>query len=219
VGDSKIRYRIILVILLCVATQLRTTEPVRTVRDNTLASDRLPAISVQVQKEFKYLGRIPLNIKNIAVGERFVFVHADQNLRIHRMFIVQMEGFLPDVEEIYRWKMENPRRLGHHDYRHNVSFYDNEAEIRENPGSEAEATMSFLKAKGYSLDVELTQSRFARVVGDDRKHEFLLFYTESMRDHGLKLADFSEDKPTNANKLSVEEALTKRSLEVFKIWD
>jgi len=79
--------------------------------------------------------------------------------------------------------------------------------------------MSFLKAKGYSLDAELMQSRFARVVGDDGKHEFLLFYTESMRDHGLKLADFSEDKPTNANKLSLEEALTKRSLEVFKISD
>jgi hypothetical protein len=79
--------------------------------------------------------------------------------------------------------------------------------------------MSFLKAKGYSLDPELMQSRFARVVGDDRRHEFLLFYTENMKDRGLKLADFSEDKPASAQKLRLEKALMKRSLQVFKISD
>jgi hypothetical protein len=56
-------------------------------------------------------------------------------------------------------------------------------------------------------------------VGDDRRHEFLLFYTENMKDRGLKLADFSEDKPASARKLRIEKALTKRSLQVFKISD
>jgi hypothetical protein len=212
-------YRISVLISLTLATQQLATGPVRTVRDNTLVSDQLPAVSVEVQKDFKFLGRIPLNIHDIAVGERFIFVQAGRNRHITRMFIVQMEGFLPGVDDIYRWKMENPIKLGHQDYRHNISFYDNEAEIRQNPGSEAEATMSFLKAKGYLLDPELMQSRFARVVGDDRRHEFLLFYTENMKDRGLKLADFSEDKPASARKLRIEKALTKRSLQVFKISD
>jgi hypothetical protein len=40
-----------------------------------------------------------------------------------------------------------------------------------------------------------------------------------MKDRGLKLADFSEDKPASAQKLRLEKALMKRSLQVFKISD
>jgi hypothetical protein len=132
-GASELSYRIGVVVLLSLATQQLGTGPVRTVRDNTLVSDQLPSVSVEVRKDFKFLGRIPLNIHNIAVGERFIFVKSGRNRHITRMFIVQMEGFLPGVNDIYRWKMENPIKLGHQDYRHNISFYDNEAEIRQNP--------------------------------------------------------------------------------------
>ncbi len=62
-------------------------------------------------------------------------------------------------------------------------------------------------------------SRFARIVGDDKRNELIFFYVENLKDLGHKLSDFPEDKPKSAEQLQMEKDLTDRSLEAFKVID
>src|SRR5437870_159361 len=86
--------------------------PQRSVRDNVLTSSDLPKLSLRVDKQFQYLGQVSFNIRNIAEGERFVWVQADAKKHVQRLFIVQFEGFMPEIDSTYRFAITNPVRLG-----------------------------------------------------------------------------------------------------------
>src|ERR1700740_341373 len=88
------------------------------VERNTFVSAANPKIRVKVEKNFKYVGRGPFAIEDQAQGSRYVFVRATGDKHIRQMFIIQQEGFLASSDEIYRYKITNPVRLGRSDYQH-----------------------------------------------------------------------------------------------------
>jgi len=162
------------------------------VENNTFISPENPGIRVSVDRKFKYIGSLPFTIETVASGNRYIFVQANPEKHIQRMFIIQQEGILPSSDEIYRYKITAPAKLGSFDYRHSVMLYDNDANIREEPGKEADVTQRFLTAHEYLLEPELIMSRFARPADLDRKHEIIFFCYENLSSYGHKLADFRE---------------------------
>lgn len=167
-------------------------DPLSRVEGDTFISADNPNIRVRVDRKFKYIGRLPFAIDKVAAGNRYIFVQANPEKHIQRMFIIQQEGFLPSSDEIYRYEITTPAKLGDSDYRHSVAIYDNDANIREEPGTEADLTQRFLVAHGYVLESELVMSRFARPADSERKHEIIFFCFENLSSYRHKLKDFKE---------------------------
>jgi hypothetical protein len=186
------------------------------VESNTFISSDNPDIRVSVDRKFKYIGSLPFAIEKVARGNRYIFVQANPEKHIQRMFIIQQEGFVPSSDEIYRYKITTPAKLGSSDYQHSVIMYDNDANIREEPGKEADLTQRFLADRGYVLEPELVMSRFARSADSERKHEIIFFCFENLSSYRHKLKDFREgsDSP---EKQDIKQKVDENCRSAFRV--
>jgi hypothetical protein len=205
-----------------VALTLWAAEPPRDqssrVEQNTFISLANPKIRVKVDRKFEYVGRVPFTIDDQAGGNRYVFVHANRDKHIQQMFIIQQEGFFASSPEIYRYKITTPARLGSVDYQHSVIMEDNDANVHEEPGKEADLTQQFLATRGYVLERELIMSRFARPADSERRHEIIFFCFENLSSYGRKLKDFpaGSDSP---EKQQIKGKVDDNCREAFKVSD
>jgi hypothetical protein len=186
------------------------------VESNTFISSDNPDIRVSVDRKFKYIGSLPFAIEKVARGNRHIFVQANPEKHIQRMFIIQQEGFVPSSDEVYRYKITTPAKLGSSDYQHSVIMYDNDDNIREEPGKEADLTQRFLADHGYVLEPELVMSRFARSADSERKHEIIFFCFENLSFYRHKLKDFREgsDSP---EKQDIKQKVDENCRSAFRV--
>ena len=188
----------------------------RYVSNNTLISNELPEIKVLVDKKFKYVGKFDFKIRDVAAGERFVFVDA-KNKKVRRMFIAQFEGFLPHIKDFYRYSFDKAQTFGTHKFRQNNYAYSNKEARKENPKGEAVLTYDFLKEKGYEIEDELMLSRFITVPDAEKKHELILFYIENVSKTKYKLSEFYKDDNATEAWENIGKELKERSLKAFQI--
>ena len=205
----------LLLVLFSVLTGV-ATESKRVVKRNTIISERLPKIKIKVKRSFKYVGRFDFKIRDVAAGERFVFVDAKRG-KVKRLFIAQFEGFLPHINDYYRYSFKNAMTFGAFKFRQTSYAYSNSEGRTSNPNGEGVLTEDFLRKKDYELQDELMMSRFVAVAGADKKHELILYHLENVSSVGHSLSElYKNDKLTPVwQKISAE--LRKRSLKSFKI--
>ncbi len=67
----------------------------RDVDGNTLSSTAMPPIRIKVDDAFQYAGALHFILYDVAHVDVFLFVAAEQR-HIHRLLIVQFEGYLDD---------------------------------------------------------------------------------------------------------------------------
>jgi len=186
------------------------------IESNTFISPDNPNIRVSVDRTFKYIGSLPFTIERVARGNRYLFVQANPEKHIQRMFIIQQEGFLASSDEIYRYTITTPAKLGDFDYQHSVSIYDNDANIREQPGKEADLTHRFLAAHRYVLEPELVMSRFARPADSERRHEIIFFCFENLSAYKHRLQDFREGSD-HPEKQDIEQKVDENCRSAFRV--
>jgi hypothetical protein len=186
-------------------------QPRRAVEGQVLVSTQLPRIRIEIAPEFRFVGRLPFRIRDVAEGERLVFAETG-GTRVTRLFVAQFEGFLPGVEDIYRYSFENARRFGSHRFRHNVFAYVRADADEENPAGEAALTHRFLADRGLELPNVLLVSRFLTLGDDRRRNELILFYMEA----GTKHQYDAIDSGSAAGK-DLARALEERSLTSFRV--
>jgi len=188
------------------------------VERNTFISPANPKIRVKVNRKFEYVGTVPFTIDGQAGGKRYVFVHATRDKHIQQMFVIQQEGFFVSSDEIYRYKITTPAKLGNFDYQHSVMMDNNEARIREEPGKEADLTQRFLTVHGYLLEPELVMSRFARPADAEHRHEIIFFCFENLSSYGHKLKDFPEGSDT-PEKQEIKRRVDENCRNTFQVND
>ena len=76
--------------------------------DGVFESDDRPPLRMRVVPELRYLGSFLFDLKQVARVERHVFVETE-NALVRRMLVLQFEGFLPNVDEMYRYALTDPR--------------------------------------------------------------------------------------------------------------
>ncbi|NNE99399.1 MAG: hypothetical protein HKN25_10310 [Pyrinomonadaceae bacterium] len=206
----------ILFVLIAVLFSYPALAGERFVKDNTIVSDSLPRIKVRVSEEFKYAGRFDFKIRDVAAGERLVFINADKK-KVKRMFIAQFEGFLPHIDDYFRYSFKNALVFGKFKFRQNPYAYSNSEARQANPKGEGVLTEDFLKTKGYLLEDELMMSRFITVAGADKKHELILFYLENVSSSGHSLSEFYKNNKSTPIWQKISAELKTRSLKSFEI--
>ena len=191
-------------------------EIVRKVVGKRLISSQFPDLKVDIKGNFKFVGKFDFTIRDVARGERYIFVDARKN-KIDRLFIAQFEAILPESPEIYRYNFDQAQKFGQHKFRHNTFAYSNLAAAKENPAGEAALTQKFLDEKGYLLEDELMMSRFVNVPDEAKKHELILFYIENVSPTKHRLAEFYQSDGETEIWRQISRDLTARSLKAFTI--
>ena len=165
------------------AANAAAADTVRFVRDHTLISRKLPRTRIDVDPRLAHVGAIKFELKQSAEVQRQVFVEPDEQGRPRRMLIVQFESILPSAKGSYTFRVENPTRLGAHDYQSDTGFFDFVEAAAARPGAEAEHTKAFLASKQILLEGEtFLVARYARIVDPEKRSEIILFYYENLRE-------------------------------------
>jgi len=195
------RHRLMGIAALLLAACSAAASPDPRVEGQTIVSERLPRIRVRVAPEIRYLGEHPIRIRDVAAGKRYVFAETAKEKTVVRMVITQFEGFLPGIDDIYRYRFDGAPVMGGLPFRQNGFASSTRAELAENPGSEVEATMRFLDEKGLSVPDGLAIHRFVTIGDDTRRNEMILFYMEPLA--ALGIADASKSlSPAALGKLA-----------------
>jgi len=84
----------------------------RSVKDQLLTSQEMPAVRIEFDKGFKYAGGHSFILYDVAHAEQHFFVDADKEGRVKRMYWVQFEGHLPSNTHAYRYKVNKTTNIG-----------------------------------------------------------------------------------------------------------
>lgn len=178
----------------------------RRVKRQVLTSTYLPSIRVRFERRFKYIGSQKFILYERAQVEQYFFVDADKQRRIQRMYMVQFEGYLPEVNASYDYPLTKTINLGGQTYLVNAeSIPSVSAALKQNPQSDVAHAASFLESKGYRVSESIMFQRFVRLVEEAKRHEFILLYVE----------DTSTGAPVEAEK--ARPGFSSRALQGFTI--
>ncbi len=190
----------------------------RNISGNIIVSETNPSLAVQVDQNFSYLGRHPITIGDVAAGERFVFAELS-GTNANRLFIVQFEGFLPGIEDEYRYNLSNSPIVAGYPFRSNAYSFDLAQSVANNPGGESASTNKFLKARGLAAPKLWMMWRSLTVASADKRHEMILFYVEDAATHGMTMDDIYDpvtDRDTPVWK-AMQADLEKRANASFQL--
>jgi hypothetical protein len=149
----------------------------RGVRGGLFFSEHLPPLLIRVAPPMRYLGSFEFELKRIAQVERHIFVETSE-ATVTRMLVLHFESFLPDVTDLYRYVLANPRDLGGATYGSSAGTLSLRDERAESPEGEMAHTAAFVAGHDLVLPDRHAVARYARIVGDDRRSELLIFYHE-----------------------------------------
>ncbi len=158
------------------------------VEDNVIVSRATPSLAIDVTKDFTYIGRHSIKISDVAAGERLVFADMQAG-KAKRLFIIQFEGFLPGIDNEYRYNLTTSPVVAGYPFRSNAYAFDFAKSIADNPGLESAATASFLSEKGITTPQQLMMWRSLTVVSDEKRKEMIVFYMEDLSVSNMTLKD------------------------------
>jgi hypothetical protein len=150
----------------------------RRVTANRLESPALPAVHISVDPSFTYVGGPDFELYGIAHAEQHLFVVADEQQAVRRLVWVQFEGFLPDNQRTYRYRVTQTVRLGGVPFIYDSSTAVIEATIAERPDSDLAAACGHLQAHGYEMPEQVLAQRFVHLIEPDHRNELMIIYGE-----------------------------------------
>jgi len=152
---------------------------IRRVKGHVLISTYLPSIRVRFDKRLKYVGSQKFILYERAQVEQHFFVAADKQGRIKRLYMVQFEGYLPNINATYDYPVTKTVDLGGQTYLVNAESMPNvSAVLKQDPKSDVTRAASFLANKGYRLSESIVYQRFVRLVDEAKRNEFIMVYVE-----------------------------------------
>jgi len=211
--------RACLVVYLSTSTIVNAAEPKNLnqfMADGVLISREEPSLAIDVADAFEYAGRHPFTIRDVAAGERFIFVQAEDH-EIQKLVMVQFEGFLAGVDNFYRYDLAGKPVVANFPFRSNGYAFNIVESISANPKSESAATYPFLESKGFSVPDELMMWRSLTVVDKARSKEMIIFYLEDVRSTGLTLADLYDGDSDTEVWINIQKDLEKRANDAFQL--
>ncbi len=215
------------IVLLSFGLLAQQPEP-RGLEGRIFFSHELPVIRLKIPERFTFIGRNRFTLDDSALVERYHFVDGEAG-QIRSMLVFQFEGFLEGVDGRYQFSVPpvlgggdylfspEPVRLGRHHYVHNTWVFNLPESIRQRPGAESEHTLRLLQQAGYRVPDEWIMSRFVRAVGEQQRHELILFYLEPLAASGFSLDDFPQDSPLSPALETLSRLVTQRSLEALLV--
>jgi hypothetical protein len=183
----------------------------RKVEENTIDALHTPVESIEIDSAYKYVGAQRFILYNIADAELHLFVDADKNGHVRRLYWVQFEGYLPNnPQHHYNYTSSKRAQMAGLDFVADTGT-DKYTEP-SSPGSDGEHMRKLLAAKGYKLPAEAAVVRLVHLPDAEQRNELMFIYAEDLAPSGYH-ADELAPGGTHAGKWeAVSDALLKRGL-------
>jgi hypothetical protein len=179
----------------------------RRVKGRVVTSEEMPKIRLEFNKKFKFVGSQEFVLYDRAKAEQYFFVEAEKQ-KIKRMYMLQFEGFLPNVKAAYDYNEPQTVEIGGLKYFSNTEIIPNVSlALQAVPDSDIARAAKFLQDKGFKLPTSLIYQRFVRVVDEKKRNEFILLYVEDYE---------SAETGNQAQKEKMMRELRERALANFK---
>ncbi len=181
-----------------------------TVQGQTITSTGFPTGTITFDPTFTYVDVDTFVLYGVARCEIHLFAEADSLRNVRRLYWVQFEGYLPEIDDSYDYS-EDPRRtlINGFTFYDNVRYYNMEAAAASRrKGSDGEHVIQLLEKNGYKLGGDLMRLRLVRLDSASR-NELMIIYAESLGPHGLTVAELDRAPETWS---AVSDSLRARAL-------
>jgi hypothetical protein len=182
-----------------------------------------PSIRIRVPEGASYAGAERFELYGVADCEIHVFVEADADKRVRRLYWVQFEAYLPSrPDHRYDYSGDGNRPM---------DLWGGRAWVRpgiiltgraSRAGSDTERVRSILRRAGYVEPQDFAHARFVRLLDDPDgtgrgRRELMLIYAEDMASNGATVDDVLDDGQPNARWAPLAEALIGRAQAAFAV--
>lgn len=172
-----------------------SVKPNRQVKGQILTSKSLPELRLKFNKKFKFGGAHEFALYDRAKAEQFFFIEAE-NKKIKRLYMLQFESFLPNIDGKYDYNEPQTVEFGGLKYFSNSEYIPNVGmALQAVPDSDIAKAANFLQDKGFILMKSLKYQRFVRVLDDAKRSEFIMLYIEDAENGGSAA---TKDLPSRA---------------------
>ena len=176
----------------------------------------------------KYVGTKSFNLNNIADVEVHLYVDANKNGRVNRLYWIHYERILPEnqlpkrndgagpnlfdySEDPYRDKIDGKEAFVR-TYLYSIDLPEKYLKAVDKAGdSDGIRVMRLLHEKGYDLNTEIMQTRFV-LVDKTKKKELMIMYFEALDQHDLTIESFGKEGQSSKEWKSVAKAMRSRAL-------
>ena len=209
---------LIVTLALSLLTVAQSNPPItRTVAGQVLTSKDTPAVRLEFDKAFKYVGAQSFVLYGVANAEQHFFVDADKDGRMKRFFWVQFEGYLPTNTNSYNYKSPKIVNAGGFDFFADVYPRSLKGDLGR-PDSDGNRARAFLTAKGFKMiGTEFMSQRLVHMVDQAKRNELMIIYVEDLSETGLTAADLSEGGSARARWPEISQGLLDRALKNMKV--
>jgi hypothetical protein len=200
----------------------------RTVSGQVLKSKVTPAVRLEFDKAFKYVGSQSFVLYDVANAEQHFFVDADKDGRIKRFYWIQFEGYLPTNTHTYNYKSTKVVSLGGFDFFADAYARSLKGDLGR-PDSDGNRARAFLASKGFHMaGTEIISQRLVHLVDAAKRNELMIIYTEDLSTTGanggtgltdsrLTAADLSEGGSARARWNEIAQGLLERAQKNMKV--
>jgi hypothetical protein len=189
----------------------------RSVKGQVLTSPEMPAVRMEFDKGFKYVGSHSFILYDVAHAEQHFFIDADKDGRIKRMYWAQFEGYLPSNTHTYRYKANKTANIGGLEFVTDAYARN----IKGNPGrpdSDGARARAFLEGKGYRMaSDDVLSQRLVHLADEAKRNELMIIYMEDLSGMGLTAADIAEGGRAAARWDEISNGLLERAVKGMKI--
>ncbi len=162
-------------------------EPERQVEDNVLISASDPSVRITLPTQAQHVGAHRWVLYDVADCEVHVFVEADENKKVERLYWIQFEGYIPSKPDLrYDYSKDEPITIGGRQFFARPAF--GESQKKGKPGSDLETVQRLLRENGYTLPDHTVNTRLVHLF-DDRRKELMIIYAEDMAPLGVTSPD------------------------------
>ena len=208
----------IALLALVLLTAAQSNPPItRTVAGQVLTSKDTPAVRLEFDKAFKYVGAQSFVLYGVANAEQHFFVDADKDGRMKRFFWVQFESYLPTNTNSYNYKSPKIVNAGGFDFFADVYPRSLKGDLGR-PDSDGNRARAFLSAKGLKMiGTEFISQRLVHMVDQAKRNELMIIYIEDLSESGLTAADLIEGGSARARWPEISQGLLDRALKNMKV--
>ena len=165
----------------------------RTVDGNTITSSATPAVRLVLDEALDYGGSQNITLSTTTRAEQHIFVEADDDKRIRRLYWLQFEGKVDGRGRPYDYSSDPVVEIAGKDFHVNYRFYPPSG-FAGPRGSDGDQARQLIESKGYTFDPDLGRVRLVWLLGEPPLDELMIIYVESLAPHGLTVAALERDE-------------------------
>lgn len=185
-------------------------KPSRTVEGTTITSTEDPAVRLTLPTAARYVGADRWVLYGVADCEIHLFVEADAEGNIRRLYWVQFEGYIPSRPELkYRPNDKRIEKIGGLEFRTRARFGPTTEPARAD--SDLDRAIQLLRGKGYKLPTHMMNVRFIHYLDEAMRKELMIIVGEDLTLVGKTSDQLMMDKAPTEEWAPISEGLVQRA--------